>query len=92
MPFDLASTDLCGTPKVLQHSHTRETNQIDFFSQTVDFMAMSIKLRKSWELSREEQASFDGFEYVSSSMLEAELDGNWVCHGGNSQSSSSSSS
>ena len=40
-------------------------------------MAMSIKLRKSWELSAIEKGNFDGFEFVSASMIEEELHGPW---------------
>ena len=42
-------------------------------SQTVDYMAMSIKLRKSWQLSMEEQTHFAGFEFLSAGMVEEEL-------------------
>lgn len=38
-------------------------------------MAMSMKLRNSWQLSLEEQSSFDGFDFVSAGMIEEELDG-----------------
>jgi len=74
IPFDLKQTNLRQTPLSLQRLLTPETNQIDYFSQTVDYMAMSIKLRKSWVLSPAEQAQFEGFEYVSAAAIEEEFD------------------
>lgn len=74
VPFDLKQTNMRQTPLSLQRLLTPETNQIDYFSQTVDYMAMSIKLRKSWVLTPVEQSHFEGFEYVSAGAIEEELD------------------
>ena len=59
--------------RALACARCAQTNQIDYFSQTVDYMAMTIQLRKSWQLSRDEQSRFDGFDFISSSMIEQEL-------------------
>ena len=56
-----------------QRSLTPETNQIDYFSQTVDYMLMSIKMRRSWVLADHEQEHFRSFEFVSSHAIEEEL-------------------
>ena len=74
VPFDVTQTNMRQTPLSLQRLLTPETNQIDYFSQTVDYMATSITLRKSWVLSPVEQSQFEGFEYVSASAIEEELD------------------
>jgi serine/threonine protein kinase len=74
VPFDPATmTQLQRTPTTFQRNLTPETNQIDYFSQTVDYLAMSIKLRTSWVLSPDEQSRFEGFDYVSPSTIEEEL-------------------
>ena len=111
VPFDMSRTNVRSTPKAPQRMLTPQTNQIDYFSQTVghntcaqhplplalfartahsattryiltiiaqvDYMAMSIKLRQSWQLSPAEQASFDGFEHIAAGTIEEELDGPW---------------
>lgn len=56
LPFEMKDTNLRATPKALQRVLTPQTNQIDYFSQTIDYMSMSIKLRLSWALSREDQS------------------------------------
>ena len=73
VPFNPRETNLQATSKTPQRVLTEESNHIDYFSQTVDYMAMSIKLRKSWQLSMEEQTHFAGFEFLSAGMVEEEL-------------------
>ena len=73
VPFDLQETNLKETQLSPHRELTPETNHIEYFSQTVDYMAMSIKLRQSWVLTEAEQEQFQGFEYVSPEAIEEEL-------------------
>ena len=73
VPFDLRETHLTDSGRGAQRSLTPETNQIDYFSQTVDYMLMSIKMRRSWVLADHEQEHFRSFEFVSSHAIEEEL-------------------
>lgn len=79
-PFAITSTNLTPTPLELQRTLTPETNRIDYFAQTVDYMAMSLKLRRSWVLSEDEQRRFDGFEHISTAAIEDAIEaptGSW---------------
>ena len=73
VPFDMRETNVRPTPRELNRLLTPQTNQIDYFSQSVDYMAMSIKLRQSWQLTPDEQRQFEGFDFTSAALIEEEL-------------------
>ena len=62
-------------PKVdPQRPLTEETNCLDYFCQTVDYMKTSMSMRSTWPLKDEDQGSFADFDFVSTAALEDELD------------------
>jgi len=48
-------------------------SQIDYFCQMVDYMKASMSMRTTWQLKKEENALFDGFDYVSNQVFEEDL-------------------
>jgi len=48
--------------------------QLDYFCQMVDYMKTSMAMRSDWKLKPEDQAHFNGFDYVSNKVFEEELD------------------
>ena len=57
-----------------QRPLTKETNCLDYFCQMVDYMKTSMSMRSTWALKDEDQASFEDFDFVSTSVLEDEFD------------------
>ncbi len=70
VPFEL-NLELSSTSP--QRTLTRETNQLDYFCQMVDYMKTSMEMRSTWLLSAEDQKTFDDFDFVSTKVFE--LDG-----------------
>jgi len=51
----------------------KDTSQMDYFCQMVDYMRTSMSMRSSWPLKADDQKIFDDFDYTSNKVFEEEL-------------------
>jgi len=51
----------------------KDTPQMDYFCQMVDYMRTSMSMRSSWPLKPEDQKIFEDFDHVSNKVFEEEL-------------------
>lgn len=54
------------------------TYQLDYFCQMVDYMKTSMTMRGTWQLSADDQKTFDGFDFVSNVVFEEDLNSAYI--------------
>jgi len=60
-------------PKANRQPIPKDTNQLDYFCQMVDYMRTSMSMRPSWPLRPEDQKHFEDFDHVSNKVFEEDL-------------------
>ena len=70
VPFE---PDVEWEPPARQPIPREFASQLDYFCQHVDYLKTSMAMRKDWPLSKEDQAHFKGFDYISNKVFEDDL-------------------